>query len=148
MIENRVGRFDRRLGDDANQVVDAQVAIDGLVEAAHALDCDTLAAGVRIDDQRIAAGDHAHGVAGDRGQRVRDRRNRADDAERSMLDDGQAMVAAYATIRLNKAGTDYVAEAMVRHQEIYGQAVVRLLDEAKLRKPTINLLDEDTWPEI
>src|SRR5262249_10948908 len=37
---------------------------------------------------------HAHGVTRDRGQRVRDRRDRADDAERRVFDHGQAMVAA------------------------------------------------------
>ena len=42
----------------------------------------------------VAAGDHAHGVAGDRGERVGDRRDRADHAEGGVLDDGQAMVTA------------------------------------------------------
>ena len=54
MVEQRVGRFERRLGDDADQVVDAQVAVDRLVEAAHAFGRDLLAAGMRIDDDRVA----------------------------------------------------------------------------------------------
>ena len=78
----------------ADQVVDAQVAIDRFIEASHALDGHALAAGVRIDDQRVSAGDHADGVAGDRGQRMRDGRDRADDAERGVLDHRQPMVAA------------------------------------------------------
>ena len=94
VIEDGLGRFQRRLGDHANQVVDAQIAVDRLVEAAHALGGDSLAAGMRIDDQRVAAGDHADGVAGDRRQRVRDRRDGADDAERGVLDDRQAVIAA------------------------------------------------------
>ena len=94
MLEEGLGRLQRRLDDHANQVVDAQVAIDGLVEAADAFGRDLLAAGMRIDDQRVAAGDHAHGVAGDRGQRVRDRRDRADDAEGGVLDHRQAVIAA------------------------------------------------------
>ena len=94
MLEDRVGRFERRLGDDADQVVDAQVAVDRLVEAPHAFGRDALAAGMRVDDQRVAAGDHADRVAGDRGQRVRDRRDRADHAERGVLDDRQAVIAA------------------------------------------------------
>ena len=94
VVEDGVGRFERRLGDDADQVVDAQVAVDRLVEPPHAFGRDLLAAGMRIDDERVAAGDHADGVAGDRRQRVRDRRDRADDAERGVLDDGQAVVAA------------------------------------------------------
>ena len=44
MLEEGVGRLQRRLGDDADQVVDAQVAIDRLVEAADALGRDALAA--------------------------------------------------------------------------------------------------------
>ena len=54
MLEDRVGRFERRLGDHADQVVDAQVAVDRLVEAAHAFGGDALAARVRVDDQRVA----------------------------------------------------------------------------------------------
>ncbi len=38
--EERVGRFQRRLGDHADQVVDAQVAVDRLVEPPHALGRD------------------------------------------------------------------------------------------------------------
>ena len=53
-----------------------------------------LAAGMRVDDQRVARGDHAHRVAGDGGQRVRDGRDRGDDAEGGVLDDRQAVVAA------------------------------------------------------
>ena len=44
VLEDRVGRFERRLGDHADQIVDAQVAIDRLVEAAHAFGRDLLAA--------------------------------------------------------------------------------------------------------
>ena len=99
VLEQRVGRVERRLGDDADEVVDPQVAVDRLVEPADALGGDALAAGVRVDDHRVAAGDHAHGVAGDRGQRVRDRRDGADDAERGVLDDAQPVVAAEALLR-------------------------------------------------
>ena len=94
MFEQGVGRFERRLGDDADQVVDAQVAVNGFVVAAHAFGGDAFAAGMRIENHRVAGGDHRNGVARERGQRVRDRRDRADDAERGVFDDGQAVVAA------------------------------------------------------
>ncbi len=94
VLEDGIGRFERRLGDHANQVVDSQVAVDRLVEPSHAFGGDALAAGMRIDDQRVAAGDHADRVAGDRRQRMRHRRDRADHAERSVFDHGQPVVAA------------------------------------------------------
>ena len=55
VLEDRVGRLQRRLGDHADQVVDAQVAVDGLVEPADALGRHAPAAGMRIDHQRVAA---------------------------------------------------------------------------------------------
>jgi ATP-dependent Zn protease len=61
---------------------------------------------------------------------------------------GQAFVVAYATIRANRAGTEFVADEMLLRTEIFGNEVVELLDDARLRKPIIDLLDEDTWPEI
>ena len=94
VLEDRVGRFQRRLGDHADQVVDAQVAVDRLVEAPDAFGRHAFAAGMRIDDHRVAGRDHADRVAGDRRQRVRDRRDRADHAERGVFDHGQAVVAA------------------------------------------------------
>ncbi len=75
VLEDRVGRLQRGLGDDADQVVDAQVAGDGLVEAAHALGRHPPPAGMRIEHHRVAGGDHADGVAGDGGQRMGHRRD-------------------------------------------------------------------------
>src|SRR5690349_12340841 len=49
---------------------------------------------MRIDDQRVAAGDHADGIAGDRGERMGDGSDDADDAEWGVLDHRQAMIAA------------------------------------------------------
>ena len=65
MLEQGVGRFERRLGDDAHQVVDAQVAVDRLVVAADALGRHAPAARMRIEHHRVARGDHADRVAGD-----------------------------------------------------------------------------------
>ncbi len=61
---------------------------------------------------------------------------------------GQAYVVAYNTIRANREGTEHVAERLVDRREIYGDDVVALLDEAKLSKPGIDVLDGDAWPAI
>jgi cell division protease FtsH len=61
---------------------------------------------------------------------------------------GQSFVIAYCTIKHNKAGVEMVADRLVAAGELYGDAVVELLDEAGLQRPEIDVLDEDTWPKI
>ena len=61
---------------------------------------------------------------------------------------GQAYVVAYNTIKANKQGTEHVADVLVAKREMYGDEVIELLDEAELRKPEIDVLDEDAWPRI
>ena len=61
---------------------------------------------------------------------------------------GQAFVVAYCTVRQNRAGTDHVADELMRRGELYGQEVVELLESANLTKPEIDILDEATWPTI
>jgi hypothetical protein len=55
---------------------------------------------------------------------------------------------AHATIVHNREGTEKVADALVEKRELYGDEVVALLDSAGLEKPTIDVLDEATWPRI
>ena len=50
---------------------------------------------------------------------------------------------AYNTITPNREGTDYVASRLVAAGELYGDDVIRLLDDARLDKPEIDVLDED-----
>ncbi|MEA2124636.1 MAG: cell division protease FtsH [Solirubrobacteraceae bacterium] len=61
---------------------------------------------------------------------------------------GQAMVVAYATIRANREATEKVADRLVAERELYGDDVEDLLKSVGLRKPTIDLLEEATWPAI
>ncbi|HYH89396.1 MAG TPA: AAA family ATPase, partial [Solirubrobacteraceae bacterium] len=61
---------------------------------------------------------------------------------------GQAFVVAYNTVKLNREGTDYVAGRLMAAGELYGDDVMRLLEDARLEKPEIDVLDEDTWPVI
>jgi cell division protease FtsH len=61
---------------------------------------------------------------------------------------GQAFVVAYATIRLNKDAVERIAERLIAEGEMYGDDVTNMLDEARLVKPEIDVLDETTWPVI
>ena len=92
MLENDVCRLQRRFRDDADQIVDPHITMDGLVESAHAFGRHSFSAGVRIDDQAVAGRNHVHRVARDCGQRVGDGRDRPDHAKRCVFDDGQAVI--------------------------------------------------------
>src|SRR4051812_49071646 len=61
---------------------------------------------------------------------------------------GQAFLVAYQTVVQNREGTDYVANRLIAAGELYGEEVTDLLDEARLRKPEIDVLDEAQWPTI
>ena len=61
---------------------------------------------------------------------------------------GQAFVVAWNTIRANKDATDYIATRLIAAGELYGNDVIDLLDECRLVKPEIDVLDEATWPVI
>ena len=61
---------------------------------------------------------------------------------------GQSFVVAWNTIRLNREGTERVAERLISAGELYGDDVTDLLDASRLRKPEIDITDEDVWPAI
>jgi ATP-dependent Zn protease len=61
---------------------------------------------------------------------------------------GQAFVVAHATIRVNKDATDRIAERLIAAGELYGDDVTTMLDEARLVKPEIDVMDESAWPVI
>ncbi|MGZ8647855.1 MAG: AAA family ATPase [Solirubrobacteraceae bacterium] len=61
---------------------------------------------------------------------------------------GQCFVVAYQTVLQNREGTDYVASRLISAKELYGDEVTRLLDDARLAKPEIDLMDEAAWPAI
>ena len=61
---------------------------------------------------------------------------------------GQCFVVAYQTVLQNREGTDYVATRLISAKELYGDEVTRLLDDARLAKPEIDLMDEAAWPAI
>jgi hypothetical protein len=61
---------------------------------------------------------------------------------------GQAFVVAWCTVRINKDSTDYIAGRLIAAGELYGDDVTKLLDDARLVKPEIDVLDETSWPVI
>jgi ATP-dependent Zn protease len=61
---------------------------------------------------------------------------------------GQSFVIAYATIKLNRDATERIAERLIAETEMYGDDVTEMLDEARLVKPEIDVLDETAWPVI
>jgi cell division protease FtsH len=61
---------------------------------------------------------------------------------------GQTFLVAYQTVAQNREGTDYVANRLIAAGELYGEEVTDLLDEARLEKPEIDVLDEAQWPTI
>ena len=61
---------------------------------------------------------------------------------------GQCFVIAWNTIRVNRDAVDTVAARLVEVGELYGDDVVDLLDGVRLRKPEIDVLDENIWPVI
>ena len=49
---------------------------------------------------------------------------------------------AWSTIRVNKDATERIAERLIAAGELYGDDVTDLLDECRLVKPEIDVLDE------
>ncbi len=112
MVEDRLGAVERRLFDDRDQTVDADGLVDRLVEKLRAFASDPGGAGMRIEHDGIAGCEHVDDVPGQRRQRMRDRRDRPDDAEGGVLVQGDAVATAegIGTQRLDARhalGTDY-----------------------------------------
>jgi len=61
---------------------------------------------------------------------------------------GQSFVIAYQTIMLNKEATERIAERLIAETEMYGDDVTEMLDECRLIKPEIDVLDDSVWPVI
>ncbi len=61
---------------------------------------------------------------------------------------GQAYVVAYNFIVQNREAVAHIADVLVERREMYGDEVVELLDEVRLRPPEIDLLSERSWPKL
>jgi ATP-dependent Zn protease len=61
---------------------------------------------------------------------------------------GQAFVRAYNMIQANKPGIEHIADTLVEKRELYGDEVIGILEEANLKVPEYDLLDEKSWPKL
>jgi hypothetical protein len=61
---------------------------------------------------------------------------------------GQAYVTAYALIATNRTAIESIADTLVERKEMHGDEVIELLDGAALVRPTLDLHDERTWPNL
>jgi hypothetical protein len=96
VFEKLLRGLERWLAYEGNQVVDSEVRMDRLIKAANTFRCNATSAWVWVYNDRVPASDHAHCISRDRWKRVGDWRDGADHTEWSMLDHGQAMIAAVA----------------------------------------------------
>ena len=61
---------------------------------------------------------------------------------------GQAYVTAHNLMQHNREGIEHIADQVVARREIYGDELLELLNEAKLKKPVIDLMEEASWPTL
>ena len=61
---------------------------------------------------------------------------------------GQAYVAAQCLIEANRDKVEAIAETLIERRELHGDEVVALLDVHELRRPEIDLADDDNWPKL
>ncbi len=61
---------------------------------------------------------------------------------------GQAYVDAYNLIRHNRDKVERIANTVIERRELYGDELVRVLDQAHLEFPAIDLTEEASWPTL
>jgi ATP-dependent Zn protease len=74
----------------------------------------------------------------------------ADPEKRKMVAQllGQAYVKAHHLVEANKPAVEHIAGILVARRELHGDEVVKLLDEANLKVPEVDLTKESTWPAL
>jgi len=61
---------------------------------------------------------------------------------------GQAYMTAHFLIEHNKEAVENIAQVVIARKELHGNELVRLLDDAKLKIPEVDLTKEEAWPAI
>jgi cell division protease FtsH len=61
---------------------------------------------------------------------------------------GQAYVRAHNLVEANKPAVEHIAGILVARRELHGDEVVKLLDEANLKVPEVDLTKESAWPAL
>jgi ATP-dependent Zn protease len=74
----------------------------------------------------------------------------ADPEKRKMVAQllGQAYVKAHHLVEANKPAVEHIAGILVARRELHGDEVVKLLDEANLKVPEVDLMKESAWPAL
>ena len=73
-----------------------------------------------------------------------------DPAKRALVSQilGQAYVAAHNLVVANRAAVGRIADTLVAKREIFGDELLKLLEEARITIPEVDLNDEASWPPI
>ena len=61
---------------------------------------------------------------------------------------GQAYITAHHLIEHNKEAVEQIAQVVIERKELHGNELLRLLDQANLKVPTVDLTKEEAWPAI
>ena len=61
---------------------------------------------------------------------------------------GQAYVTAYALISHNKKAVEQIADALIAKKELFGDELVEILENAKLKIPKVDLTQPQAWPAV
>jgi ATP-dependent Zn protease len=61
---------------------------------------------------------------------------------------GQAYLSAHHLIEHNKEAVERIAQTVIERKELHGNELLRLLDNAKLEIPEVDLTKEEAWPAI
>jgi ATP-dependent Zn protease len=61
---------------------------------------------------------------------------------------GQAYVSAFALMANNRQPIEHIAQTLIERKEMHGDEVVELLSSVGLKRPTLDLMDTNTWPTV
>jgi hypothetical protein len=61
---------------------------------------------------------------------------------------GQAYVKAHHLVEANRPSVEHIAGILVARRELHGDEVVKVLNEANLKVPEIDLTKESAWPAL
>src|SRR5262249_1622608 len=92
MSKDRLRGFQRGSGDDREQVIDTDRLVNRLVDQLPPPASNASPAGMRIADKGIAGRKHVDGIPRQRWQGMGNGRDYADDTERSIFDEGNAVL--------------------------------------------------------
>ncbi len=96
MLAHGAERIERWLLEDADDVFDASLAVNGLIVSANSRDGATRRGGVRIENHCVAGRSDIHHIAAQRGDGMSARGDGADDAEGCVFLEGDTVVPAVA----------------------------------------------------